>query len=104
MDNKEVVLLTLLDLSAAFDTVDHTILLDRLHNCFGIDDKAFNWIKSYLTGRKQKVIVGDHSSRSIPLDCCVPQGSLLGPLFYFDYTKPLGDLLKFLVFLLTLNC
>ena len=52
-DNKQVVFLTLLDLSAAFDTVDHDILLSRLNNCFGIKSQAHDWIKSYLTERNK---------------------------------------------------
>ena len=57
MDDKELVFLTLLDLSAAFDTVDHHILVNRLRSCIGITEGAIEWIQSYLHDRTQKVIV-----------------------------------------------
>ena len=98
MDNKELVFLTLLDLSAAFDTVDHMILLSRLSNCFGVTGEAIKWIQSYLQERSQKVIVNGRESSPQQLECCVPQGSLLGPLLYSDYTRPLGKLLRSLDF------
>ena len=59
MDNQEVACLVLLDLSATFDMVDHKILLERLENYFGITRTALRWIKSYLTNRSQRVIIGD---------------------------------------------
>ena len=59
MDNQEITCLILLDLLAAFDTVDHTILLNRLVTTFGIKDTALKWIASFLTGRTQKVAIGD---------------------------------------------
>ena len=67
IDSKEVVCLVLLDLSAAFDTADHQILLDRLKNMFGFTGLVFNWIASYLLGRSQKVVVGDAKSPSAQL-------------------------------------
>ena len=99
MDKQEVVFLTLLDLSAAFDTVDHSILLQRLNHTFGIKGKAFKWIQSYLSVRKQKVVINGKESVEIVLDCNVPQGSVLGADFYSDYTKPEGNLMRFLNFL-----
>ena len=79
MDNQEVTCLVLLDLSAAFDTVDHKILLERLENYFGITGTALQWIRSYLTNRSQRVVIGDTNttgakSSSISLECGVPQG------------------------------
>ena len=82
MDDKELVFLTLVDLSAAFDTVDHHILVNRLRSCFGITQGAIEWIQSYLHDRTQKVIVNCRESSPQLLECCVLQGSLLGPLFY----------------------
>jgi len=102
MDKRNVVLLTLLDLSAAFDTVDHGILLYRLEHTFGIKNKALGWIKSYLTDRSQYVSVKGMKSESVKLKCCVPQGSILGPEFYCDYTTPLGVLLRILLILFKL--
>ena len=59
MDAGRITALTLLDLSAAFDTINHTIILSRLNDWFGITGKALNWFKSYLTGRCQRIILGD---------------------------------------------
>ena len=102
MDNQQVVLLMLLDLSAAFDTVDHTILLNRLEKSFGITGKALAWIRSYLTNRSQYVSINGSKSHSVKLDCCVPQGSLLGAGFYCDYSSPIGRLI--LLLLLLFHC
>ena len=90
MDNQNVVMLILLDLSAAFDTVDHTILLDRLSNWFGISGKVLKFIQSYLTNRKQCVAIGNIKSKLLDITCGVPQGSILGPLLFSTYTRPLG--------------
>ena len=72
--------LVLLDLSAAFDTVDHRLLLDKLHE-IGIRDNAHRWIQSYLSQRTQAVKVDNVTSRSVGLCSGVPHGSVLGPLF-----------------------
>ena len=93
IDNKEVTLLVLLDLSAAFDTVDHTILLNRLKN-IGIIGLAHNWFSSYLTGRTQAVFLDSVSSDSANLTCGVPQGSVLGPILFNIYTQPLGEIAR----------
>ena len=92
IDNKEVVCLVLLDLSAAFNTVDHQILLERLKKMFGFTGLVINWITSYLSGRFQKAVVGDAKSSSVPLSCGVPQGSILGPILFTLYTTPLGKI------------
>ena len=81
----EATLLCMLDLSAAFDTVEHDILIDRLINSFGVNGLAFSWIQSFLRGRTQSVIVaGEQSSRS-SLICGGPQGTVLGPILFLIY-------------------
>jgi len=72
-------LLSLLDLSAAFDTVDHDILINRLYHSFGLRDNALSWIKSFIIGRTQRVRVGDQYSVYSKVDYGVLQGSVLGP-------------------------
>ena len=66
--------------SAAFDTVDHGILLHRLQSKLGLWEKALLWFKSYLTGRTQQVSVNGTLSDKFNLTCGVPQGSCVGPL------------------------
>ena len=93
-DQKQISVLTLLDLSAAFDTIDHSILLNRLGHSFGISGSAHAWFSSYLTDRTQCVQVGDFQSKPNPLLYGVPQGSVLGPILFSLYIQPLSDLLK----------
>ena len=88
---KEVTLLVLLDLSAAFDTVDHAILLHRLKN-IGITGLVYDWFNSYLSGRTQAVHLHGVSSDSCRLTCGVPQGSVLGPILFNIYTQPIGEI------------
>ena len=90
---QKVSALTLLDLSAAFDTVDHAILTDRLQSCFGLGGKALSLLKSYLVGRTQSVQIGDKMSNPVLLLTGVPQGSILGPLLFSLYLAPLESLL-----------
>ena len=74
MDNQKITFLVLLDLSAAFDTIDHQILLSVLENDFGIIGSALTWFASYLSDRKQRVFINDRSSDDFQLHCGVPQG------------------------------
>ena len=94
VDEKKVALLLLLDLSAAFDTIDHELLLDRCEKLFGLASTPLQWLRSYMAERTQRVLVEDASSSTRKLTCGVPQGSVLGPLLFIMYTTPLGDLLR----------
>ena len=80
VDHGGVVVLVLLDLSAAFDTIDQSILLDRKRHQLGVNGVAHTWFESYLTGRTQRIRIGDAWSLAKFLLYCVPQGSVLGPL------------------------
>ena len=81
--------LLLLDLSAAFDTIDHNILIHRLQYWFGISSTALNLLSSFLSDRYQTVIACNSNSQPVLLEYGVPQGSVLGPLLYSLYTTPL---------------
>ena len=94
MDSGKAVALILLDLSAAFDTIDHTILFNCLRDWFGMDGTVLMWIKSYLTNRRQKVKLGNSFSDAFSLPYWVPQGSVLGPLLFTLYTTPLSHIIK----------
>ena len=85
--------LVLLDLSAAFDTLDHTLLLQSRHAEIGLAGSALDWFSSYLSCRSQQVLVGHTLSAETPLLCGVPQGSVLGPLLFSLYTRQLADLI-----------
>ena len=89
MDDHKASLVVFLDLSAAFDTIDHTILVNRLRNDYGLSGKALDWLESYLTDRYQSVHIKDNSSEYTKLNFGVPQGSVLGPLLFSYYTKPI---------------
>lgn len=94
IDQRKGVLLLLLDLSAAFDTVDHAILLNVLEKRIGVKGRSLAWITSYLEHRQQAVVVPDGKSDNQVLSCGVPQGSVLGPLLFTIYTQPLADILR----------
>uniref|UniRef100_A0A3B1JTA7 Reverse transcriptase domain-containing protein n=1 Tax=Astyanax mexicanus TaxID=7994 RepID=A0A3B1JTA7_ASTMX len=87
-------LLVLLDLSAAFDTIDHTILLERLENMVGVTGTALSWFKSYLNGRYQFVRINDMSSSYTKVRHGIPEGSILGPLLFTLYMLPLGKVIR----------
>ena len=93
MTKGSVTALTVLDLSAAFDTIDHTILLDRLNVYYGISELALGWFKSYLSGRTHSVKVDSTLSHPAVLEYGIPQGSVLGPILFFLYTNPISSII-----------
>ena len=90
VDRGDTAALVLLDLSAAFDTVDHEILLERLRVTFGVDSSALSWFRSYLASCKQHVRCGGNSSPTTVVVCGVPQGSVLGLMLFIIYTADLA--------------
>ena len=94
MDNRHVTLLVLLDLSSAFDTVSHDILLDHFNTRFGVSGIALQWLQSYLADRSQRVSINGVLSDGFELRHGVPQGSCLGPLLFSWYTSKLFDITR----------
>ena len=81
-DRGDVTLLCLLDMSAAFDTVDHDLLIHRLSTAFGFQGKVLSWIESFICHRSQTVSFGGELSAESNVVCGVPQGSVLGPILF----------------------
>ena len=94
VDSEGGAILVLLDLSAAFDTIDHQKLLELLDYSFGIRGDALKWFKSHLQGRTQTVQIGSSQSDPVTLKYGVPQGSVLGPILFTMYTTPLGNIIR----------
>jgi len=93
-DRQQVTLLGLLDLSAAFDCVDHTLLLQRLALQYGLADGVLQWMRSFVSGRTQKVLYDGQLSSVQPRQFGVPQGSVLGPLLFVMYTAELHQVVS----------
>jgi len=92
-DDKQVTVLIGLDLSAAFDTVCHETLLQRLQVEFGVSGTALSWIQSFVEGRTQFVKLGQRQSSEVELAVGVPQGSVLGPILFTVYGSPVADVI-----------
>ena len=92
MEQQQVTLLVLIDLSAAFGTVDHPILFQCLEEWFGFHDSVLSWYKSYLSDRKQCIILNGMQSNILHLPFGVPQGSCLGPVLFTQYASSLFDI------------
>ena len=93
-NSQKVSCLCLLDHSAAFDTIDHDILITRLSSWFGIHGSVLSWFKSYLSSRCCRVKCEPGLSSWYTSFCGVPQGSVLGPLLFVMYTTPLSTLIS----------
>ena len=88
MDKKQITALVLLDLSKAFDSIDHARLLYKL-SILGASPSTVKWFKSYLTGRRQYVRIGSAYSDTLPITHGVPQGAILSPLLFCIYLNDL---------------
>ena len=94
VDTHGAAMLILLDLSAAFDTIDHNVLLHALESQCGITGTALEWFRSYLVDRVQAIKVNWCLSSFLNLLYGVPQGSVLGPILFTIYTSPLGTIIR----------
>ena len=87
-------ILVLLDLSAAFDTIDHNKFLHILEHAFGVKGDTLKWFQSYLSDRTQSVVINKESSDAFTLLFGVPQGTVLGPILFSVYASPLGNIIR----------
>ena len=97
-DAGQITALVLLDLSAAFDTVDHGVLLDVLSSRFGVMDRVLQWFKSYLTGQTQVFCIRSDYAEVTSIACSVPQGTVAGSLLFIAYTEDLEDTINSFTF------
>jgi len=93
-DNGQVSALCLLDLSAAFDTGDHDLMMRRLERQYGLRSVVLQWFSSYLSGRTFQVVYEDSTSPTVYIPCSIPQGSVLGPRLFMQYMADLKTTLR----------
>ena len=93
LNKGNISVLALLDFSSAFETIVHPILVHRLHTDFGFTDTVLQWFTYYLTDRTHYVSLSNHNSAFAPVHTGVPQGSVLGPILFTMYIKPLSDII-----------
>ena len=93
VDRKKVVLTLLLDMSAAFDQVDHSMLIDQMRS-IGIEGTALKWLESYISNRTHTVRIGSHNSHRTLIESGIPQGCVLGPVVFSIYTMPLDAIFR----------
>lgn len=94
LDSGNLAVLILLDLSAAFDSVDHATLIQRLRASYGLDGTVIKWFESYLQDRSQHVRLPATCSSPLTASCGLPQGSVLGPILFITYSADLLKLIK----------
>ena len=93
LNKGNISVLALLDFSSAFDTIDHSILVHRLHTNIGFTDTVLQWFSSYLTDRRNYVSLSNNCSAFAPVHSGVPYGSVLGPILFTMYIKPLSAII-----------
>jgi hypothetical protein len=93
IDDQRSAVLVGLDLSAAFDTIEHDILIERLRSVFGVTGSALMWVETYLRDREQYVMTGGQRSAASQFEHGVPQGSVLGPFLFSVYVSPIADVI-----------
>ena len=93
MENRRGTVLVSLDLSAAFNMVDHDKLIQRLSDYFELTGVAVTWVQSYLSNREQFIKIRDHSSRATRMESGIPQGSVLEPFHFSTYVSPLSKII-----------